>query len=100
MLVESADNPCTLMELIPDMIITALLETLMLKELGTFFHNVLRFPLKKINTRSVTLVVFGFDGGGMMGMMGAGHGGPHIGMILFRGTRAVAPPHVGMWKPT
>ena len=53
-------------------------------------------PLDTLNTFAVTLVVFGSEGGSMMGMLGLGLCGPHIGMILFRGTWAAAPSHLGM----
>ena len=53
-------------------------------------------PLNTLWPVMVTLVIFGSEGGRMMGMLGVGPCGPHIGMILFRGTRAAAPSHLGV----
>ena len=53
-------------------------------------------PLDTLISFAVTLFVFGPEGGSMMGMLGVGLRGPHIGMFLFRGTWATAHSHLGV----
>ena len=53
-------------------------------------------PLNTLVSSMVLLVIFGSEGGKLMARLAMGPYGPHIGMILFRGTRAFAPSQLGM----
>ena len=53
-------------------------------------------PLNTLVSDMVTVVILGSEGGKTMARLVMGPCGPHIGMILFRGTRAVAPAQLGM----
>ena len=57
---------------------------------------IITIPLDIRMAYALTIVFFGPEIGSMMGISGVGLHGPHIGMIFFRGTRAVAPSQLGM----